>query len=108
MAHDTVGETGRVAVQLNGVARVLKVVALAGILPVGQGVIVIDHLHEGASAQAAFEGIPQRLGALIEQEPMGLTEACEHVLAHVRLHMDADGKGLGHRKDAPVHADAKE
>jgi hypothetical protein len=39
---------------------------------------------------------------------MGLTEACEHVLTHVRLYIDADGDGLGHRKDAPVHADAKE
>jgi hypothetical protein len=37
-----------------------------------------------------------------------LTEPSQHGLAHVRLHIDADGDGLGHRKDAPVHADAKE
>lgn len=71
-------------------------------------VIVIDHLHEGTSAQAAFEGVPEGLGALIEQQAMRLAEACEHVLADVRLHIDADGQSLGHRKDAPVHADAKE
>jgi hypothetical protein len=34
---------------------------------VGIGVIVIDHLHEGTSAQAAFEGIPEDLCTLIEQ-----------------------------------------
>jgi hypothetical protein len=37
-----------------------------------------------------------------------LAEPSQHVLAHVRLHIDADGQSLGHRKDAPVHADAKE
>jgi hypothetical protein len=74
---------------------------------VGIGVIVIDHLHEGTSAQAAFEGVPEGLGALIEQQAMRLAEACEHVLADVRLHIDADGQSQGHRKDAPVHADAK-
>ena len=71
-------------------------------------VIVIDHLHEGASAQAAFEGIPEGLCALIEQQAIGLAEPSQHVLADVRLYIDADGDGLGHRKDAPVHADAKE
>jgi hypothetical protein len=37
-----------------------------------------------------------------------LAEPSQHVLADVRLYIDADGDGLGHRKDAPVHADAKE
>ncbi len=71
-------------------------------------VIVIDHLHEGTSAQAAFEGIPESLCTLIEQQAFGLTEPNQHVLADVRLHIDADGDGLGQRKDAPVHADARE
>ena len=75
---------------------------------VGIGVMVIDHPHEGASAQAAFEGVPEGLCALIEQQAIRLTEPSQHGLAHVRLHIDADGDGLGHRKDAPVHADAKE